>query len=315
MPRLTAMDEYFVHQIPEPLPNVATLHEHWRESLFFVLHPRDGLGDVVILTLAHFPARQEMDSLQLGPGRRRADDRPTTSAPYDGDPHTMAVGPVRIDIAEPFRTVHLHVDDGAEAPVALDLTFTRPHPRVRAAAGHDAGRSRADLGPEPHGAVGHVQRHVHPRRARRTRSTTGGASATTRGASATTPAARCGCGWPCSSPTAWPRCGTGSTPTAPASTPTAASRRPTAPIRSPVVDVRHDLRVDRRRRRQVSYGRDGADVAGIAGRVELVLEGGRDARARGRGPLGTALRRPRRRAQRGDRHDRRRPARARPSTS
>jgi hypothetical protein len=35
----------------------------------------------------------------------------------------MAVGPVRIDIAEPFRTVHLHVDDVAAAPVALDLTF------------------------------------------------------------------------------------------------------------------------------------------------------------------------------------------------
>ena len=101
---------------------MATYHEHWRESLFFILHPRDGLGDVVILTLAHFPARQEMDSLQLG----RIGGTPTIAhhvRPYDGDPHTMAVGPVRIDIAEPFRTVHLHVDDVAEAPVALDLTF------------------------------------------------------------------------------------------------------------------------------------------------------------------------------------------------
>ncbi len=101
---------------------MATFHEHWRESLFFILHPRDGLGDVVILTLAHFPARQEMDSLQLG----RIGGTPTIAhhvRPYDGDPHTMAVGPVRIDIAEPFRTVHLHVDDVAEAPVALDLTF------------------------------------------------------------------------------------------------------------------------------------------------------------------------------------------------
>jgi hypothetical protein len=123
MPRLTAMDEYFVHQIPEPLPNVETFHEFWRESLFFIMHPRDGLGDVVILTLAHFPKREVMDSLQLG----RIGDVPTPAAherPYDGDPHTMAVGPVRIDIAEPFRTVHLHVDDVEAAPVALDLTFT-----------------------------------------------------------------------------------------------------------------------------------------------------------------------------------------------
>jgi len=117
------MDEFFVHQIPEPLPNVAVHHEHWRESLFFIAHPRDGLGDVVILTLAHFPAREEMDSLQLG----RIGGIPTLARharTYDGDPQTMIVGPVHIDIADPFRTVHLRVDECAEAPVALDLTFT-----------------------------------------------------------------------------------------------------------------------------------------------------------------------------------------------
>lgn len=123
MPDLTPMDEYFVHQIPEPLPNVQTAHDHWRESLFFVAHPPDGLGDVVILTLAHFPKRGVMDSLQLG----RIGDTMTAAhheRPYDGDPHTMAVGPVRIDITEPYRTVDLHVDDDPAAAVALDLTFT-----------------------------------------------------------------------------------------------------------------------------------------------------------------------------------------------
>jgi len=60
------MDEYFVHQIPEPLPNVVTCHDHWRESLLSVFHPRERLGDVIILTLAHFPGRSEMDSLHLG---------------------------------------------------------------------------------------------------------------------------------------------------------------------------------------------------------------------------------------------------------
>jgi len=123
MPELTPMDELFVHQIPEPLPNVQTHHEHWRESLFFIAHPPDGLGDVVILTLAHFPRRGVMDSLQLG----RIDGNMTAAhheRPYDGDPHTMAVGPVRIDITEPFKTVELHVDEDPAAPVALDLTFT-----------------------------------------------------------------------------------------------------------------------------------------------------------------------------------------------
>ena len=67
MVKLTAADELFVHQLPEPLLNVATYHGHWRESYFFVLHPREALGDVVILTMAHFPKREEMDSLPLSP--------------------------------------------------------------------------------------------------------------------------------------------------------------------------------------------------------------------------------------------------------
>jgi hypothetical protein len=123
MPRLTAMDEQFVHQIPEPLPNTVVHHQFWRESLFFVMHPTDGPGDVVILTLAHFPARGEMDSLQLG----RVGGVPTLGIhrrPYDGDPHTMAVGTVKIDIVEPFRTVHLHVGDGPNVPLTMDITFT-----------------------------------------------------------------------------------------------------------------------------------------------------------------------------------------------
>jgi hypothetical protein len=116
------MDEQFVHQIPEPLPNVAVHHQHWRESLFFVMHPPDAIGDVVILTLAHFPAREEVDSLQLG----HVAGQPTIARharAYDGDPHTMRVGPVTIDIVEPYRTVHLQVAEDASAAVALDLTF------------------------------------------------------------------------------------------------------------------------------------------------------------------------------------------------
>ena len=47
MPKLTALDETSRPPDPEPLPNVVTHHEHWRESYFFIVHPRDRLGDVV----------------------------------------------------------------------------------------------------------------------------------------------------------------------------------------------------------------------------------------------------------------------------
>jgi hypothetical protein len=122
MLRLTAMDEQFVHQIPEPMLNVSVHHQHWRESLFFIAHPRDHLGDCVILTLANFPARGEMDALQLGlVAGQPAIARHVREAGLT--PHEMVVGPVRIEITEPFRTVELHVEQGPEVPVALDLTF------------------------------------------------------------------------------------------------------------------------------------------------------------------------------------------------
>lgn len=127
MPKLTAADEMFVHQIPEPLPNVVTQHDHWRESYFFVLHPREVPGDVIVLTMAHFPKRQIMDSVQLGQiGGRFIFAR--YERPYGEDPHTTIIAPVTVDIVEPYKTVRLHADAGAT--VGLDLTFaarTRAH--------------------------------------------------------------------------------------------------------------------------------------------------------------------------------------------
>jgi hypothetical protein len=122
MPRLTPADELLIHQIPEPLSNVVTHHEHWRESYFFVCHPRSGAdGDVVILTAASYPARQVLDSFQMG---RIAGENVFAlhERPYDGDPHTTVIGPVEIEIVEPFKTVRLHVE-ADEIGLGLDLTF------------------------------------------------------------------------------------------------------------------------------------------------------------------------------------------------
>jgi hypothetical protein len=77
----------------------------------------------VILTMAHFPGREEVDSLQLG--RVQGEfvyARHFRS--YGGDPHTPVVGPVSIDIIEPFKQVRLRVEESSETPVSLDLTFS-----------------------------------------------------------------------------------------------------------------------------------------------------------------------------------------------
>jgi len=280
MVQLTAMDEYFVHQIPEALPNVAVHHPHWRESLFFVAHPPEP-GDVVILTLAVFPERAEMDSLQLG----RVGGQPTMARharAFDGDPHTMAVGPVRIDIVEPYRTVRLHVADDPAAPVALDLEF-----RARTAAcGLRRGTMRA--GHELIWDQSHMIQSGTFHGTYRHRGTTyrmDGWTGQRDHSWGIRDHARCPL-WiwlatqlPDGMLAVWhwelangARVYTdGCFAPADGSTPI------------PVVEFRHDLRWTDADGAEVSYGRDGADVSGLSGRVEVVLEGGRSLVVHGEG--------------------------------
>ena len=122
MAKFTALDERFAHQIPEPFPNVVHYHQDWRESLFFIMHQRGEPGDVLILTLAHFAARQEMDSLQLG----RVGDSSIMARhlrKVDGDQDDFRVGPITIDIAEPLKKIRLVAAPSDQTPVSFDITF------------------------------------------------------------------------------------------------------------------------------------------------------------------------------------------------
>ena len=123
MAKFTALDERFAHQIPEPFPNVLHFHQDWRESLFFIMHEREKPGDVLILTLAHFPSRQEMDSLQLC----RVGESPIMARhvrKVDGDQDDFQVGPITIDVVEPLKKIRLVAAPSAQTPVSFDLTFT-----------------------------------------------------------------------------------------------------------------------------------------------------------------------------------------------
>lgn len=122
---MTDFDEQLVHQVPEPLANVATRHEHWRESYFFVTFPREPTpaSDVLILTMATYPFRQVLDSYQMG----RVDGVPTFALherPWGDSPHQTVVGPVEIEIVEPYKRVNLHVAPAPNSPVSLDMTFS-----------------------------------------------------------------------------------------------------------------------------------------------------------------------------------------------
>ena len=120
MPSLTPHDELFVHQIPEPLSVVGIEHHHWRESYFVVAHGPDVDSDVVVIAMATYPARHQLDALVLG----RVDGELLFGyheRPANGDPHTTVVGPVSVVIEEAFRRVHVVVDDADG--VDVDMVF------------------------------------------------------------------------------------------------------------------------------------------------------------------------------------------------
>jgi hypothetical protein len=116
------MDEYFVHQIPQLLPQVAVHHHHWRESYFYDIHDPSGVGDAVFFTMAHYPAQERMDSVQLA----RVGGKQLmgfAGRPYDGDPHTTEMPGARVEVITPMKEVRLWTDP-ALAVVGLDLTWT-----------------------------------------------------------------------------------------------------------------------------------------------------------------------------------------------
>ena len=123
------MDEHFVHQTPDLLPGVATHHPHWRESYFFDMHRPDAAGDVIFLTMASFPAREILDSLQMG----KVAGTPVlghVERPYGDDPHTTSMPGARIDVVTPWKEVRLHTDQNHGAAIGLDVTFrarTQPY--------------------------------------------------------------------------------------------------------------------------------------------------------------------------------------------
>jgi hypothetical protein len=128
MGRPTAMDEHFVHQLPELLPNVASPGPHWRESYFFEMHRPDATGDVVFFTMAHRPGLRLTDSLQMG----RVGGEQLLGAlqrPTHDDPHATEVPGARVEVVRPFEELHLWADPEVAA-IGLDVTFrarTQPY--------------------------------------------------------------------------------------------------------------------------------------------------------------------------------------------
>jgi hypothetical protein len=120
---LEAAGEGLSHRIPGAAPP-ARFSPYWRESYFFVAHRSDTPGDVLVLTMASHPAHEMLDSYQMGlAGGSGFFSR--QSRPAGDQPAATVVGPVSVQVVEPYRRWRLLVDgDDPRAPVGLDLTWT-----------------------------------------------------------------------------------------------------------------------------------------------------------------------------------------------
>jgi hypothetical protein len=127
--RPTALDELLVHQTPELLPRVAVAHPHWRESYFFDLHSPDARGDVVFFTMASYPQRQSLDSIQMG----KVAGEPILGRlerPYGDDPHATSLPGARVDVVKPWEEIRIVAEPEKGAAIGLDVTFrarTQPY--------------------------------------------------------------------------------------------------------------------------------------------------------------------------------------------
>ena len=146
MARPTAMDELFVHQIPELLPDVVDPQPALARELLLRRPQPDRRRRRRVLHDGPLPGAGAHGLAPDGPGRRRAGPRRASSRPYDGDPHTTEVAAAPASrSSRPWEEIRLWADP-AVAPIGLDLTFTRPHPALRAAPGHHARRPTTSSG-------------------------------------------------------------------------------------------------------------------------------------------------------------------------
>lgn len=121
--RLGDVDEMLIHQTPEPVGTVAGTSRHWRESYFFVLHHPDVTGDVLILTMSSRPSHDLLDSYLMGHVDGEAFFS-RWSRPVNAAPERTEVGPVSVQILEPYRRVRLRVEAGPDQRIGLNLTWT-----------------------------------------------------------------------------------------------------------------------------------------------------------------------------------------------
>jgi hypothetical protein len=124
---LTPLDDYPIHQIPQPVAHPATGDLNHYDRYFFNGYDRD--GEVFFAAaMGLYPNRHVIDaafSVVSGDVQRSA----FASGRIPADRRATEVGPIRVEVVEPLRRLRLVVDD-PDGGLAADVTFTARTPVV-----------------------------------------------------------------------------------------------------------------------------------------------------------------------------------------
>ena len=119
---LNRLDDYPVHQTPEPLAVLATSDRNAYDRTWFNGYAPDG-SYYFGIGMAVYPHRGILDCAfsTVRPGERQHCFYGSRRAPVERT--DMAVGPFRIEVVEPMRRTRVILDDN-ETGIACDLTFS-----------------------------------------------------------------------------------------------------------------------------------------------------------------------------------------------
>ncbi|MFN2538769.1 MAG: hypothetical protein ABR549_11590 [Mycobacteriales bacterium] len=119
--RVTGPDEQFTHQVPLPHVMVGSSDPSWRERYWVSFQDTQGGDTVLTLGLGQYPNQDVMEAFAvLSQGGRQHNLR--LSRTLLPNAHDMAVGPLRVDVQEPLRSLRFTLDDN-DSGVRFDLEW------------------------------------------------------------------------------------------------------------------------------------------------------------------------------------------------
>jgi len=123
---LTDADEYFNHQIVNTHAAVGTADRAWTEKVWFTLMKKDGSLQASF-GLGKYANRNVIDGFA---GIQRGTEQRTVRASRVLQPRVqdMAVGPLALEIFEPFKRLRLTLAENDAQPLRFDLTFIATMP-------------------------------------------------------------------------------------------------------------------------------------------------------------------------------------------